>query len=261
MSRTYDAEKYDSTNIITYPPKDLLVTEEYLNSVLTVENIYTPANLEGQTPKIVITEANGKVPLTYFNVANKKIPSNPSNETIVTIKSQNDTDQPDTTLKGTIDRDILGTYNDNKGRLLALDGSGNLPSIIEGYEVSNPNEDGYIKSKDSKLDSSWLRGTINQTNTSDISNNNKIVFTRSDSNTIDPSLLNIQRLVVKLSTATQAYTLGTSFEMPSDKTKHLYIYLNGMLLAPTEDYSISNRTITFRETLPASSILQFIAIA
>ena len=48
------------------------------------------------------------------------------------------------------------------------------------------------------------------------SNNNKIVFTRSDSNTIDPSLLNIQRLVVKLSTATQAYTLGTSFAMPSD---------------------------------------------
>lgn len=245
--------------IATYPPIDKLVSETYLDRVLTVENIYPPEEDQGYTPKVVVTEKNGKIPFSYLNVTSKQLQEVSGEGSVVIIKPQNDTEQPLASLKGTIDRNILGTVNDNKGLLLALDTQGNLPNVLESSTTSLPNV--YVKANSyGKIDPNWLNTTINKTNTVDIGSNSKVVYTRNDNNTIDPTLLNIQRKVVKITqSSTSTYILDEA--PPSNRQNNFFIYLNGLLLAPIEDYSITNTIVSFVEPIKKDDVLQFVSIS
>jgi hypothetical protein len=162
MSRLYETVAYDTTTIKLFPPKDKLVTEEYLNHVLTVENIILPEEQVNRMPQIVITEWNSnKIPYSYLNVCHKKVDNNviPASGNIVIIKAS-DPDQPQADLYGTINRSLLGTVDDKTGRILALDSNNNLPDIIQGYSKPTdiPTLAGsvYVKTTNAhKLDPSW----------------------------------------------------------------------------------------------------------
>ena len=272
MSRTYETVAYDTSTIKLFPPKDKLVTEEYLNHVLTAENIILPPEQVNKMPQIVITEWNSnKIPYSYLNVSDKKVENNaiPAAGNIVIIKA-NDTDQPQADLLGTINRSLLGTVDNKTGRLLALDSNNNLPDILKGYtklsEIPSLAGPVYIKTtSDHKLDSSWLNPVVKKDENVTITENNKTVLTTSNG-FIDSSLFNIQRSIKVVSTKVNigtAYTLSDSnFTVPSDPNK-LFLFVNGSLLAPTHDYTIFNasqKKFTFTNVLNVGDILQFIAI-
>lgn len=244
----------------TYPPQDHVLSEDYIDKILTIENTEgTP----GETPyQLVHTDTYGKINLDFFNTANKKHNvSSGSAPYIVVIKNQGPEDQPDALLYGTIDRDLLGTYNNYKGKLLAMTGNDELPEILKSATIATQNRLVKAKPNSIKIDNSWLNGTTSTVESSSYSDDqNKVVFTRTDS-FIDPSLFNIQRLSYRTTSNISTYTLSTTnFKMPANPYKQLYIYENGILLSPDYDYTVANNVITFAEAVESNSILQFIAI-
>jgi hypothetical protein len=244
----------------THPPVELCLDETYIRKILTIEN--TEGTI-GETPyQLVHTDSHSKVPLEYFNTtSSKKVISSSATPYLVTLTSQNNTVQPDPLLKGTLDRSILGTYNNYKGSLLAMtleNGSEVLPAMLRSSQTAMQNRLVTTKENSTKIDNNWLNGTVG-TGASYSSDDNKVVFTRTN-NTIDPALLNIQRFSTRITSNISVYTLSTSdFTMPSS-LQNLFVYENGLLLSPDFDYSVSNNTINFTETVVSGTILQFIAI-
>lgn len=244
----------------THPPADLCLSEDYIKKILTIENTEGTA---GETAyQLIHTDTNGKLSLDFFNHTSKKhAVTTGSAPYIVTIELQKPADQPDALLYGTIDRDILGTYNNYKGKLIAMTGNDELPDILKSSSTATQNRLVTTKPNSTKIDNNWLNGTTSNTDVSNYSSdNNKVVFTRDDS-FIDPSLLNIQRYSVKLTANKTTYTIDTSkFTMPPNPEKQLFVYENGILLSPTYDYTVSGNVITFLEGVVTETVLQFVAI-
>ena len=260
------------------PPNEggLIITENWLNTVLTVNNTNgTAGDIIDGSNKLVASDDDGKISTNWLHYTSSKLTDQnndniadatnyPLNMTLVTLSSN-----------GIIDRSLLDTEGGLTGKLLAKDSSGNLPSFLQS--AITPTVNVLVRSEDGSqyIKNGWIRGTAGgtQSYTSLDSNNNQkhlAVFTRDDT-TIDPSLLSIKREQFKITSKTKVIKLSN--KPPENYINQMFVFRSGILMATpykyasssaliTEDYSvdITNKQITFTNDLVSGDIVQVIMI-
>ena len=243
------------------PPNGLVITEDWLDTVLTTANTNGEAgNSELGNNKLISSDDDGKISTKWLHYASTKPTTVDPVGTVVTLNSN-----------GIIDRSVLDVEGGATGKLLALDSEGRFPGALQSSNT--PTNDTLVKSggyDNAKfINNGWIVGTAgpdeDYTATTANGNNRPLqkhqaVFTKT-TGVIDSSFINIKREYFNITSAKNSITLTNT--PPIDKINRMFVFRSGILLmAPynnqNPDYSINGKTITFNDQLVVGDFIQVI---
>ena len=240
--------------LITYPPTNYLVSEDWLEKVLTVDNTG-----DAGTPNVLIdSNSDGKLSDDWLYVTDKKVTTGSYTGSYI-VKVQ---------YNKTLDPSLLNLYHsDSNSKIINLDNNGNIPLNLIKSTSTGGTRDVFVKTNtDGKVDDSLI-------NTTQDVLANTIIKTDTDGY-IRRSLLDITRIirVLKSNVAANAnYTINNTtqnanantsetLKVPTDR-KDLYVFHNGSLLLENTDYTVnSTGTFTFANGLNNGDVIQIIAM-